>query len=105
MMPEQNHEIVTAGYCKDTCTALTARSSDGKLAIIYFPSTGTTSREFTIDTAAFAGSVLARWCNPVSGSFRDNKASGLPSHGQRRLRTPGDNGSEANDWLLVLQVL
>jgi uncharacterized protein DUF4038/collagenase-like protein with putative collagen-binding domain len=102
LIPEDNHAVVTEGYGKDTSTALTARTQDGKLCITYFPSTGTEAREFTVDTGAFPVPVVARWYNPTSGSFSKAEGAPLPNRGHQPLRTPGDNGEKANDWLLLL---
>jgi hypothetical protein len=102
LIPEHDHEVVTDGYGKDTATALTARTPNGKLTITYLPSTGTHSRELTVDTAAFVGPVLTRWYNPANGGFAPIKDPPLPSHGRHRLSSPGDNGAKANDWVLVL---
>jgi hypothetical protein len=104
LVPEENHSIVTHGYGKNITTALTAHTPDGKLAITYLPSTGTEARGFTIDTGTFCGPVVARWFNPTDGSFTRMDGSPLPNHGQHRLRTPGDNGARASDWVLVIEV-
>jgi hypothetical protein len=104
LIPEENHSIVTDGYGKNISTALTAHTADGKLSITYFPSTGTVAREFTLDTVAFAGPVVARWFNPTDGSFTPMQGSPLPNRGKFHLSTPGANGAKANDWVLVVQV-
>jgi hypothetical protein len=103
LIPEESHSIVTAGYGNNTSTALTAHTHDGRFSITYFPSTGTQSREFSVDTRAFPRPVRARWYNPADAGFTQMAESPLPNGQQCRLRTPGNNGASANDWLLILQ--
>ena len=103
LIPEQNHSIVTLGYGNNISTALTAHTPDRTLSITYFPSTGSGHREFSIDTKAFSAPVLARWHNPAKGSFTNLPQSPLSNGTLYELRTPGDNGAKANDWLLILQ--
>ncbi|HTL54193.1 MAG TPA: DUF4038 domain-containing protein [Candidatus Limnocylindrales bacterium] len=104
LIPEENHEIVVEGYGKDISTALTARTEDRRLSMTYFPSTGTQPREFKIDIRQFAGPVAMRWFNPVGGAFKlPGEADARLASGQHQLRTPGDNGAGANDWVLVLE--
>jgi len=89
--PERNHEVVMAGYGQGIATALTARTSDEKLAITYIPSTGTESRTITVDLGRFSGPVTARWYNPTSGRWTIiNQAplpTGIPSPSARRATT------------------
>jgi hypothetical protein len=73
------------------------------LALAYIPSTGTDSRELTVDLSQLAGPVMAAWYNPVSGQYQTARGGPLANAGAVRLTTPGDNGSGTNDWLLVLQ--
>jgi hypothetical protein len=102
LKPEVNHEVLTDGCGEDTATALTARTSDGKLSVTYIPSTGTNARELTVDTGLFSGPVVARWYNPANGRFVPVPGSPFANRGRHRLNTPGDNGANANDWVLVL---
>ena len=70
----------------------------------YVPSTGTDPRVLVVDAAPFSGPVAARWFNPVSGRFVQVAGSPLTNRGLHKFRTPGDNGTQANDWVLVLEV-
>jgi hypothetical protein len=97
LVPERGHAVVTKGYGKDTATALTARTADGKLAVTYVPSTGVRPRELTVDLGTFSGAVTARWDNPAEGSYRAITDVALPNRGRHTFRTPGDNGTKAND--------
>jgi hypothetical protein len=101
--PERNHEIVTAGYGQGIATALTARTADKRLAVIYIPSTGIESRSITVDLARFSGPVTACWYNPTNGRRTVNNATPLPNRDSHPFRTPGDNGSKSNDWVLLLE--
>ncbi len=105
LRPEEDHAVLTEGYGKDVATALTARTADGKLSVTYVPSTGTDARELTVNTAPFPGPVSVRWFNPTTGHFTGAGGPPLPNRGRHRLRTPGDNGAQANDWVLVLEVV
>ncbi len=105
LRPEQNHVVVTEGYGKEIATALTARTRDGKLSVTYIPSTGTETRELTVDTTQFSGPVAGRWFNPTTGQFTGIDGPQLPNRGRHRLRAPGDNGTQANDWVLLLEVV
>ena len=102
LAPEENHSILAEGYGSDVATALTAVTRGGKLAITYIPSTGTDTRELTIATDRFAKPVAARWYNPTSGRFVEVEGSPYANHATQHLRTPGDNGTGTNDWVLIL---
>jgi hypothetical protein len=106
LAPDLAGSIVTAGGGSyggaDYVTA--ARTADGRFAVAYVPSTGSTPRELTIDTSGFAGPVAASWFNPTSGATTAIDGSPLANDGPHALATPGDNGADANDWALVLEV-
>ena len=70
--------------------------------MIYIPSTGTQPRELTVNLASLAGSLEARWYNPTNGRYTATDKGRLPNQGSHTFRTPGDNGTGTNDWLLVL---
>jgi hypothetical protein len=69
----------------------------------YVPSTGTNPRTITVDMAKLSGPANARWYNPTSGSYASIDESPLANSGSRDFTTPGDNGTGANDWILVLE--
>jgi hypothetical protein len=104
LVPEQDHAVVTKGYGKDTSTALTARTPDGKQAVTYVPSTGTKPRALTVDLGQFSGPVTAQWYNPTDGHYTTISDAPLPNRATQTFRTPGDNGTKTNDWLLILTV-
>ena len=64
---------------------------------------GAAPRTFAVDLAALRGPARARWFNPTSGAYTEIGA-GLPNTGPRSFTTPGDNGTGAADWVLVLDV-
>ena len=103
LRPETNHLVISGGYGSGVETALTSLTDDHKLSLTYVPSTGTGARDLTVDASRFAGSLHSQWFNPVTGEM--TRAEGLAATGEqlRRVRTPGDNGASANDWVLILQ--
>jgi hypothetical protein len=103
LRPEENHAVVTDGFGANAATAVTALTADGKLALTYVPSTGTDPRALMVDTGRFAGPVQARWFNPAKDGFVSLQDTPLPRGSLQRLRTPGDNGTGSNDWLLLLE--
>jgi hypothetical protein len=102
LRPEEDHAIITDGYGQDAASCLTALTPDHALSVTYIPSTGTETRELTVNAASFPGSIAARWYNPTTGDFTSVAGSPISNEGLHRLRTPGDNGDKANDWILIL---
>ena len=80
-----------------------AATETGGLLVAYVPpaSKGASARTFCVDMTAMGGPARARWFNPASGTYSDI-AAGLPNVGEHTFTTPGDNGSGAGDWVLVL---
>ncbi len=111
LVPDQDHSVVTSGYGtfgKDDRTAggdyvTAARTGDGSLVMAYVPSTGTESRTITVNMTSLSGAFNARWYNPTNGRYTDIAASPLANTGAGTFKTPGDNGTGANDWVLVLE--
>lgn len=111
LVPDQDHTVVTGGYGTfgvDDNTAggdyvTAARTGDGSLVMAYMPSTGTESRTITVNMTSLSGAANARWYNPTSGKFSGIAGSPLANSGSREFTTPGDNGTGANDWVLVLE--
>jgi hypothetical protein len=83
----------------DYVTAAALR--DGSLLLAYVPSTGTAPTTITIDMSALSGPVRARWWNPTTATYTAI-GTGLPNVAPRGFTTPGNNGTGANDWILVL---
>ncbi len=101
LVPDQNHAVVTAGFgtygTDDYATA--ASTSDGKLAIVYMPS----SRTITVDLSKFAGTVSARWYDPGAGTFATDSGSPYANSGSQEFAPPGPNAAGDGDWVLVLE--
>ncbi len=111
LVPDQDHTVVTKGYGsfgQDDRTAggdyvTAARTRDGSLVMAYVPSTGTGSRTITVNMARLGGPANARWYNPTNGTYASIAGSPFANSGSRNFTTPGDNGTGANDWVLVLE--
>jgi hypothetical protein len=104
LAPDENHIIVTKGYGKDLSSVLTSKAPDRSMAIIYVPSTEVKSQSLTVNLAQFSGPVTARWYNPTDGRFMAISDQTFPNLGLRDFQTPGDNGTGAFDWLLILKL-
>ncbi|MGH1561906.1 DUF4038 domain-containing protein [Mumia sp. DW29H23] len=72
--------------------ATAARTSDGREAVVYVP----TSRTITLDLARLSGRPVAAWVDPTDGSRHPVPLT--PS-----LTTPGPNAGGDEDWLLVVE--
>jgi hypothetical protein len=80
-----------------------AATLSGSQLVAFVPSTGTSARRFTVDMTAMSGPSVARWYNPTTGLFT-TIASGIANTAPREFTTPGNNGANANDWVLVVNV-
>ena len=105
LVPDQDHRLVTNGHGTfgEYSFLTAAYTPNGCLGVAYLPSTGTGTRTLTVDMSQFSGSVTAKWYNPTNGAY--TTISGLPfeNSGTRTFVSPGDNGMETNDWVLVLE--
>jgi hypothetical protein len=104
LVPDSAGAIVTSGVGEGVGTITASAAPDGKLAMIYVPSTGRGARELSVDLKRFTGPIAASWFNPTDGSFRPAADNPLENSGSWQFQTPGDNGTNTNDWLLVLEV-
>jgi len=102
LVPEDQHSVVVEGYGDGTATVLTARTEDGSLSVSYVPSPSSANDALTVALNGFAAPVKARWYNPVSGRVFAVTGSPFENRGTRRFLSPGDNGSRAGDWVLIL---
>jgi hypothetical protein len=107
-----NHRVVVSGY-GTYCTASPAnecgvdyisssRTTDGSMIVAYVPSTGTGTRAFNVNMSQLSGVSTARWYNPTTGDY--TTIGTFANSGTRSFVTPGNNGSSANDWVLVIEV-
>ena len=102
-VPEDDHRLVADGYGSGTATILTAWTLDHAMSITYIPSTGIETRSLKIDLGQMSRPIKARWINPTNGrtTLVDDTQS---SPGKlRAIRTPGENGTGSNDWILILE--
>jgi len=102
LVPEDDHAVAVDGYGEGATTTITARTPDGRLSVSYIPSTDTGPRTLTAALDGFAGPVTARWYNPTNEKVFEVAGSPFANHGRSQFRTPGDNGTGAGDWLLIL---
>lgn len=103
LVPDFGNNFVTQGKGDKEATIRAAITPDGKLAMLYIPATGREPREFTVDLRRMGGPVTASWFNPTTGKSRPVADVVLWNKESRIFRTPGDNGTNANDWLLILE--
>jgi hypothetical protein len=78
-----------------------ALAEGGTHLLAYVPPTGKSRRHLAVDLSAMRSVVRARWFNPATGAWTDIAGS-IANDGPHEFETPGDNGSGANDWVLVL---
>ncbi|MEO8353721.1 MAG: DUF4038 domain-containing protein [Chthoniobacteraceae bacterium] len=103
LVPDERNAFLTGGMGEGTATALASKTRDGQLAVVYAPSTGTQVRELTIALGALTPPASARWWNPTDGTSRPAHDGALPGQGAHTFRTPGDNGTQTNDWVLWIE--
>ena len=106
LVPDRRHQLVTSGLgtfatrggVDDSDNATAARTSDGKLGIVYLP----TPRTITVDLRRLRPNVQAKWYDPTTGRFVAIRGSPFPNTGKRKLTPPATNASGDDDWVLVL---
>jgi hypothetical protein len=103
LVPDFKNSIVTKGVGDGIGTISTSATADGKLAMVYIPSTGVEQREFTVDMTCFPGPITATWFNPTDGKYTPVADKAMPNKATLVFRTPGNNGTKTNDWLLILE--
>ena len=109
LVPDQKHVLVTAGYGTFASSGLfanndyatAAETPDGKLALVYMP----TSRTITVDMSQMGGATTARWFDPTNGTFTSITSSPFANSGSHQFTPPGNNSGGDSDWLLVLETL
>ena len=110
LVPDQTHQIVTAGYgtynggnlnLTTANYATTAWIPDGSLAIVYDPAGST----LTVNLGAFTSAVLAQWYDPSNGTYTTITGSPFPNSGSMNFSTPGSNNDGQTDWVLRLTAL
>ena len=80
-----------------------ALTTDRKWLLAYAPVLEKGTRTFSVDMAAMAGRVRARWFDPATGNYLAISDSyEYKNSGQRDFTTPGSRDDGTDDWLLVL---
>lgn len=102
LVPDAKHALLKGGLGTSPSTALAARTRDGKTAVVYAPSTGVEVRVIKLDLSSFKPPVAAQWFSPATGKSATVNGAPLPASESVQLRSPGNNGAGANDWLLLL---
>jgi len=103
LQPDLENQLATSARGEGTRFISAARTPDGTLALLYLPADGQSSREVTLDLSRFPGPVTAHWFNPAKDAALSPHGAVLPNRERQTLRTPGDNGTGVNDWVLVLE--
>jgi len=85
-----------------TDSAVTARAHDGSLILSYVPDSKQSNRTVSVDMTRLSGKATAKWFNPADGRFR--MIGDRANSGSQRFEVPGDNGTGATDWVLVLEL-
>ena len=107
LVPDQNHQIVTAGYGTYNANnddfyssnyATTAWNPDGTTSVTY----DIAGTALTVNLAKFAGPVSAQWYDPTNGTYQSVTGSPFANTSSRVFQPPGHNQEGYNDWVLVL---
>lgn len=104
LVPDVGDRLIAAGGGDGAEKATAAHTPDWKLALLYVAGDGRGVRALTLDLSSFPGPVTARWYNPAQDAPLALHNPPLSNSPGQVLRTPGDNGTGANDWVLVLEV-
>ncbi len=85
----------------DTATDYVAAacSKEGDLLVAYIPAAHKGS--VTIDLSAMSGKLSATWLDPTNGRYA--KIEGAIEAHNREFITPGKNGRDEGDWVLVVK--
>jgi hypothetical protein len=103
LVPDSDGKLLGSGPGSGPTQAVAARTRDHKLAMIYIPADGKNPRELTVNFDEFAAPVTTKWFNPARDAELIAHGDALPNRGSQKLRTPGDNGTGLNDWVLLLE--
>ena len=76
-----------------------AKTSDGTLGLAYLPKGGTV----TVNLAAMAGPITARWFDPTAGTFTTIGGSPFANSGTHNFTAPAAHSDGNDDWVLLLQ--
>ena len=110
LVPDQDHQILTAGFgtygtlqtrVSDSDYATAAATADGSVVVVYMP----TARKITVDMGTLRGSTRARWFDPTIGAYQNVPGSPFAASGRHEFTPPGKNhdGDNDSDWVLLLE--
>ena len=107
LQPDRGGSRVSAAGGPPAAAAAGATTADLHLLVAYIPALGEAERVVTVTFPAIKGRPPAvKWINPARDEPPRQIIDQLwPSSGPVKLPTPGDNGTGANDWVLVLERL
>ncbi|HVU26094.1 MAG TPA: DUF4038 domain-containing protein [Opitutus sp.] len=104
LVPERDGRWITAGRGDGAGRAEAAATPDGKLLVAYVPAGTDAVRVLTLDLSGLAGPAEAEWFDPAAEAAPVAARGKIPNAPRRVFKTPGANGSGANDWVLVIRV-
>lgn len=99
LVPDINHQVMTAGYGAGGALSVAARTSDGQTIIAYVPNGNATT--VTIDMTKITDAKSRAncwWFDPRSGSTKP--AGAFKTEGSRRFTPP-----DSDDWVLVIDAV
>jgi hypothetical protein len=99
LVPDLDHQIMTAGYQEGGAYAPFAMASDGSFGLAYLPN----SRTVTVDMSRFAAPVRAMWFDPTNGTRWQMAGSPFVNAGSRSFTPAQTNGGGDSDWVLILE--
>jgi len=102
LVPDFAHHLVTNGYStyEKSNYVTAALSADKSLGLVYLPSTGTVARTLSVNMSKLKAKATCKWFNPNTGEYIT--IGRYANKGSRDFTTPGSNGENANDWVLIL---
>jgi hypothetical protein len=105
LVPDLNGEIIRqgAGTYGKTDYAVASYIPDGNLVVVYIPPTGTEARNLKLDLSKMLKPAKAQWYNPATGVYSDAFMLKEKAAGTTGFVTPGNNGENSNDWVLIIQ--
>jgi hypothetical protein len=102
LIPDTRDALIKSGAGENAARAVAARGPDGSFAILYIPDNGGGPRELTLNLSSFPSSMKAQWIDPSKDATPIQHPNLLLNQGRQQLRTPGENGGGAGDWVLLL---
>ena len=82
---------------------VSARTADGRLAVVYVGASGPEPLELIVNLHGLGPHATAQWFNPARDEPPREERHLATNRDGQSLQSPGDNGTGANDWVLVLQ--